>query len=33
LRAEFDTRRVFTNLRTAQEALEEWVGYYSDAAV
>jgi transposase InsO family protein len=29
LRAEFDTRRVFTNLRTAQEALEEWVGYYN----
>ena len=31
LRAEFDTSRVFTNLRTAQQALEEWVGYYNTA--
>jgi transposase InsO family protein len=29
LRAEFDTRRMFTNLRIAQEALDEWVGYYN----
>jgi hypothetical protein len=29
LRAEFDTRRVFTSLRTAQQALDEWVGYYN----
>jgi transposase InsO family protein len=31
LRAEFDTRRVFTSLRTAQQALDEWVGYYNTA--
>lgn len=29
LRTEFDTRRVFTNLRAAQGALDEWVGYYN----
>jgi hypothetical protein len=29
LRAEFDTRQVFTSLPTAQQALEEWVGYYN----
>jgi transposase InsO family protein len=29
LRAEFDTRRVFTNLQAAQQALDEWVGYYN----
>ena len=29
LRAEFDTRRVFTSLKTAQQALDEWVGYYN----
>ena len=28
LRAEFDTRQVFPSLRTAQQALDEWVGYY-----
>ena len=31
LRAEFDTRRVFPNLHTAQDALDEWVGYYNTA--
>jgi transposase InsO family protein len=29
LRIEFDTRQVFRNLRTAQEALDEWVSYYN----
>lgn len=29
LRAEFDTRRVFTSLKTAQQALDEWVEYYN----
>src|SRR5580765_7281626 len=29
LRTEFDTRRVFTSLRTAQGALDEWVDYYN----
>jgi hypothetical protein len=29
LRIEFDTRQVFTNLRTAQGALDEWVTYYN----
>jgi transposase InsO family protein len=29
LRAEFDTTRVFTSLRAAQGALDEWVGYYN----
>src|SRR4051794_1205707 len=29
LRAEFDTRRVFTSLRTAQQALDEWVEHYN----
>lgn len=29
LRAEFDTTRVFKDLRTAQGALDEWVGYYN----
>jgi transposase InsO family protein len=29
LRIEFDTRRVFRNLKTAQEALDEWVTYYN----
>jgi transposase InsO family protein len=31
LRAEFDTRRVFSSLTTAQQALDEWVGYYNTA--
>jgi hypothetical protein len=29
LRAEFDTRRVFTNLKSAQQALDEWVEHYN----
>lgn len=29
LRAEFDTTRVFSSLRVAQGALDEWVGYYN----
>ena len=29
LRVEFDTRQVFRNLRTAQEALDEWVSFYN----
>jgi transposase InsO family protein len=29
LRVEFDTRQVFSNLKTAQEALDEWVTYYN----
>ena len=29
LRVEFNTRQVFKNLRTAQEALDEWVSYYN----
>jgi transposase InsO family protein len=29
LRAEFDTRRVFTSIRVAQQALDEWVAYYN----
>jgi transposase InsO family protein len=29
LRAEFDTRRSFPSLRVAQQALDEWVGYYN----
>jgi transposase InsO family protein len=29
LRAEFDTRRVFSSLRAAQQALDEWVTYYN----
>jgi transposase InsO family protein len=29
LRAEFDTRRVFSSLKTAQQALDEWVAYYN----
>ena len=29
LRIEFNTRRVFRNLKTAQEALDEWVTYYN----
>jgi len=29
LRDEFDTRQVFRNLKTAQEALDEWVSYYN----
>lgn len=29
LRAEFDTTRVFSSLRAAQGALDEWVGYYN----
>jgi len=29
LRTEFDTRQVFRNLKTAQEALDEWVSYYN----
>jgi hypothetical protein len=31
LRAEFDTSQVFPSLRTAQQALDEWVGYYNTA--
>jgi transposase InsO family protein len=31
LRAEFDTRRTFASLRVAQQALDEWVGYYNTA--
>jgi hypothetical protein len=30
LRIEFNTRQVFRNLKTAQEALDEWVSYYND---
>jgi transposase InsO family protein len=29
LRAEFDTHRIFTSLRAAQQALDEWVTYYN----
>src|SRR4051794_17137192 len=29
LRAEFDTRRVFSSLRAAQQALDEWVHHYN----
>ena len=29
LRDDFNTRRVFRNLKTAQEALDEWVTYYN----
>jgi transposase InsO family protein len=29
LRAEFDTKRVFSSLRVAQQALDEWVEYYN----
>ena len=29
LRVEFDTRQVFKTLKTAQEALDEWVNYYN----
>jgi len=29
LRAEFDTSRVFSSLRAAQGALDEWVGHYN----
>jgi transposase InsO family protein len=29
LRLEFDTRRAFKDLKTAQEALDEWVEYYN----
>ena len=29
LRAEFNTRQIFRNLKTAQEALDEWVSYYN----
>ena len=29
LRAEFDTRQVFSSLTIAQQALDEWVGYYN----
>ena len=31
LRAEFDTTQTFSSLRTAQQALDEWVGYYNTA--
>jgi transposase InsO family protein len=31
LRAEFDTRQVFSSLTTAQQALDEWAGYYNTA--
>jgi transposase InsO family protein len=30
LRVEFNTRQVFRNLKTAQEALDEWVTYYNN---
>jgi len=29
LRIEFNTKQIFKNLRTAQEALDEWVTYYN----
>lgn len=29
LRAEFDTRRVFSSIRVAQQALDEWVAHYN----
>ena len=29
LRVEFDTKQIFRNLKTAQEALDEWVSYYN----
>src|SRR5213079_338931 len=29
LRVEFNTRQIFRNLKTAQEALDEWVTYYN----
>jgi hypothetical protein len=29
LRAEFDTKRVFASLRSAQQELDEWVAYYN----
>jgi len=29
LRAEFDTRRVFSSLKAAQQALDEWVAHYN----
>ena len=29
LRMEFNTKQVFRNLKTAQEALDEWVSYYN----
>src|SRR5438067_9778862 len=29
LRVEFNTRQVYRNLKTAQEALDEWVSYYN----
>jgi len=29
LRTEFDTARVFTSITVAQQALDEWVGYYN----
>jgi transposase InsO family protein len=29
MRDEFDTARIFTNLKVAQQALDEWVGYYN----
>jgi hypothetical protein len=31
LRIEFDTRQVFKSLKVAQEALDEWIGYYNAA--
>jgi transposase InsO family protein len=31
MRAEFDTRQVFSSLRVAQQALDEWVVYYNTA--
>jgi transposase InsO family protein len=31
LRAEFDTRRVFASLKTAQQALDEWVACYNNS--
>jgi hypothetical protein len=29
LRAEFDTAQVFSSMKVAQQALDEWVGYYN----
>ena len=31
LRREFDTRRVFSSVKTAQQALDEWVAEYNTA--
>jgi hypothetical protein len=31
MRVEFDTRRAFSSLKVAQEALDEWVAYYNNS--